>query len=80
MLHALADLSKEGELLSEDYDATGSAQFKVIQQTDGRFHWELMNPHGTPTARSLDSFDTEDEAFADAETARRSIGDAPITR
>lgn len=73
-------LWKEGELLSEAYDATGSAQFKVVHRTDGRFHWELMNPHGTPTARSLDSFDTEDEAFADAELARRSIGDARIMR
>jgi hypothetical protein len=37
-----------------DYDDAAKAlvHFKVIQQTDGRFHWELVNPHGTPlTAR-----------------------------
>jgi hypothetical protein len=54
--------------------------FKVVQQTDGRFHWELINPHGTPAARSMETFDTEDEAVANAEYARQLIGRAPVTR
>ena len=54
--------------------------FKVVQQTDGRFHWELINPHGTPAARSMETFDTEDEAVANAEYARQLIGSAPVTR
>jgi hypothetical protein len=52
-----------------DYDDAAKAlvHFKVIQQTDGRFHWELVNPHGTPMGRSMGTFDTEDEAFTNAE-------------
>ena len=54
--------------------------FKVVQQSDGRFHWELINPHGTPAARSMETFATEDEAAANAEYARGLIGGAPIER
>jgi hypothetical protein len=56
------------------------AHFKVIHQADGRFHWELINPHGTPMGRSTATFDTEAEAFANAEHARHLISQAPITR
>jgi hypothetical protein len=67
--------------VTEGADAgLGSAHFKVVQQPDGRFHWELVNPHGTPAARSMDTFATEDEAFANAEYAQRLISRAPITR
>jgi hypothetical protein len=54
--------------------------FKVVRQGDGRFHWELINPYGTSAARSIETFDTEDEAVANAEYARRLIGAAPIER
>jgi hypothetical protein len=54
--------------------------FKVVRQNDGRFHWELINPHGTPAARSMETFATEDEAAANAEYARGLIGSAPIER
>jgi hypothetical protein len=54
--------------------------FKVVNQSDGRFHWELINPHGTPAARSMDTFATEDEAAANAEYARGLIGSASIER
>ena len=63
-----------------DDGARGVAHFKVIHQADGRFHWQLINPHGTPMGRSQATFDTEDEAVANAEFARRSISQAPITR
>jgi hypothetical protein len=58
----------------------GSAHFKVVEQPDGRFHWELINPHGTPAARSMGTFETEDAAFANAEYAQKLISRAPITR
>jgi hypothetical protein len=62
-------------------DATrGVVHFKVIHQPNGRFHWELINPHGTPMGHSMATFDTEDEAFTNAEYARRLISQAPITR
>ena len=54
--------------------------FKVVLQTDGRFHWELINPHGTPAARSMETFDTEDEAVANAEHARQLISRAAVER
>jgi hypothetical protein len=56
------------------------AHFKVASQPDGRFYWELVNPHGTPTMRSMATFDTEDEAVANAEYARGLISSAPIER
>jgi len=54
--------------------------FEVVRQNDGRFHWELINPHGTPAARSMGTFATEDEAAANAEYARGLISGAPIER
>jgi hypothetical protein len=45
-------------------DSTVLPHFKVVPESDGRFHWELINPHGTPAARSMESFATEDEAVA----------------
>jgi hypothetical protein len=59
---------------------SGVPHFKVVQESDGRFHWELINPHGTPAARSMESFVTEDEAVANAEDARQLISRAPIER
>jgi hypothetical protein len=56
----------------------GVAHFKIVHD-DGRFHWQLMNPQGTPMFRSTGTFDTQDEALANAEDARRLIGQAPIT-
>jgi len=52
--------------------------FKIVHRTDGRFHWELINPHGTPAAQSMKTFSTEDEAVANAEYARRLISRAHI--
>jgi hypothetical protein len=63
-----------------DEPSLGSAHFKVAQRPDGRFHWQLINPNGTPAAQSMETFDTEDDAFANAEYARGLIGRAPITR
>jgi hypothetical protein len=60
--------------------ARGVAHFQVIQQSDGRYHWEMINPHGTPTVRSMETFATEDEAVADAEHVRQLISGAPIRR
>ena len=54
--------------------------FNVVHGTDGRFHWELINPHGTPAARSMEDFSTADEAVANAEYARQLIHRAPIER
>ena len=66
--------------MTESDDAAVEAHFKVVPQSDGRFHWELINPHGTPAVRSMDTFATEDEAAANAEYARGLIGRAPIRR
>ena len=54
--------------------------FKIVRQLDGRFHWELINPHATTAARSTGTFATEDEAAANAEYAQRLISRAPIER
>jgi hypothetical protein len=55
--------------MTESDDAPGGLpHFKVVHQTDGRFCWELVNPHGTPTARSMQVFATEDEAVAEPST------------
>ena len=67
-------------LLIESDDAAILLRFKVVRRHDGQFHWELINPHGTPAARSMETFATEDEAFANAEYARRLISRAPIVR
>lgn len=66
--------------MDSDDAARGVAHFKVIHRPDGRFHWELINPHGTPMGRSMSTFDTEGEAFTNAEYARRLISEAPVTR
>jgi hypothetical protein len=54
--------------------------FRVIRGGDDRFYWELINPHGTPAARSMETFATEDEAVANAEYARQLIASAPVER
>jgi len=54
--------------------------FKIVREGDGRFHWELINPHATTAARSMKAFATEDEAAANAEYAQRLISCAPIMR
>ena len=61
-------------------EAMGVAHFQVVEQPDGRYHWQLVNPHGSPAARSSDSYATPDETVAAAEQARRLIGQAPIKR
>jgi sulfur relay (sulfurtransferase) DsrC/TusE family protein len=73
--------SKEADSLTKSDDAArGAAHFKVVHQPDGRFHWKLINPHGTPVVRSMETFATEDEAVANAEYAQRLISGAPIRR
>ena len=52
-----------------DDELRRAAHFKVVGRA-GRFYWELINPNGTPTARSIDTFATEGEAFVNAELAR----------
>lgn len=64
----------------ESDDSTVRPHVRVVHQSDGRFHWELINPHGTPAARSMETFATEQEAVANAEYARRLIRSAPIER
>jgi len=66
--------------MGSDDAARGVARCMVIHQADGRFHWELINPHGTPMGRSMGTFDSEEEAFTNAEYARRLISQAPVTR
>jgi hypothetical protein len=66
--------------LVENDDLAVRPHFKIVRQSDGRFHWELINPHGTSAARSIETFATEDEAVANAEYARRLISQAPIER
>jgi hypothetical protein len=69
-----------GRSVFESDEVGVSPHFKVVRQSDGRFHWELINPHGTPAARSMETFATEDEAVANAEYARRLISRAPVER
>jgi hypothetical protein len=64
--------------MDSDDAARGVARFMVIHQADGRFHWELVNPHGTSMGRSMTTFDTEEEAFTNAEYAREVISQAPV--
>jgi len=66
--------------LSESENAAVGPYFKVVQQRDSRFHWELINPHGTPAARSMGTSASEDEAVTSAEYAQRMISRAPIKR
>ena len=71
---------REDGSLIEKGDQEVRPHFKIIRQGDGRFHWELINPHGTPAARSMETFTTEDEAVANAEYAQRLISRAQIER
>ena len=64
----------------ENDDLAVRPHFKIVSQSDGRFHWELINPHATSAARSMETFATEDEAVANAEYAQRLISQAPINR
>ena len=66
--------------MTESDDLAVIPYFKIIRQTDGRYHWELINPHGTSAARSMGTFDTENEAVANAEYAQRLISSAQIRR
>jgi hypothetical protein len=66
--------------LIESDNAALSPHFKVVRQRDGRFHWELINPHGTPAAQSMQTFATEDEAAANAQYAQQLISRASIER
>ena len=66
--------------MEDDKAARGVAHFQVVHELGGRFHWVLVNPHGTPAFRSMDTFDTEDEAAANAEYVQRLISGAPIRR
>jgi len=61
-------------------DIAVGPQFKIVRQRDGRYHWELINPHSTTAARSMETFATEDEAAANAEYAQQLISRAPIVR
>ena len=67
-------------MTESDDPAVVLPHFKVVHQSDGRFHWELINPHGTPAARSMEAFDTEDEAVANAEYAQQLISRARVER
>jgi hypothetical protein len=58
--------------------AAGACRFLVIQDPEGRFGWILINPNGTPTARSGRLYGTDGEARQAAEHARAQIADAPI--
>jgi hypothetical protein len=66
--------------MDRDEPPMGVAQFKIVHQPDGKFHWVLINPHGTPMGHSMGTFDTEDEAVANAEYAQRLISRVPIKR
>jgi uncharacterized protein YegP (UPF0339 family) len=61
-----------------DRAVMGVAHFQIVRQNDGRYHWQLINPHGTPTARSMENYDTQEGALAAAEQAQRLISGAPI--
>lgn len=67
-------------LTEGDDAARGIAHFQVVHQLDGFYHWELINPHGTPSMRSMDTFATEDDAIANAEHVRQLISGAPVKR
>jgi hypothetical protein len=78
--HPSSWTDREVEPLIEGHDGAIPPQFKVVPQRDGRFRWELINRHGTPAARSMETFATEDEAAAGAEYVRQLISRAPIKR
>ena len=45
--------------MAGDDPARGVTHFKIVQGHEARFHWELINPHGTPMGRAMESFDTQ---------------------
>jgi|1185.fasta_scaffold96402_2 uncharacterized protein YegP (UPF0339 family) len=66
---------------TEGHEANrGLARFQIVERRDGRYAWQLLNPHATPTAQSMETYDTKDAAIAAAEEARWLIGGAPIER
>jgi hypothetical protein len=65
---------------SESDDPAVRPYVQIVQEPDGRFHWQLINPHGTPAVRSMGTFLTEDEAVTNAEYARHLISEAPVKR
>jgi hypothetical protein len=59
----------------------GLGRFQIVsRQAGGGHYWQLINPNGTPTARSMYTYASEEAAVAAAEEARRLIGEAPIVR
>ena len=65
-------------MTKSDETSAGVAHFQIVRQGDGRYHWQLINPRGTAAARSIESYATEDEAFAAARHAQQLISKAPI--
>lgn len=66
---------------TSEADEVGVSHFRIVHETQGgRFHWELINPHGTAMGRSMETFDSADEAEANAKHVRQLIAQAPITR
>jgi hypothetical protein len=71
---------RKSSLIEGDDHLAVRPHFKIVRQRDDRFHWELINPHATTAARSMETFATEDDAAANAEYAQRLISRAPIER
>jgi hypothetical protein len=65
--HLVRDRRKSSLIESDDHLAV-RPHFKFVRQRDGRFHWELISPHATTAARSMETFATEDEAAATLST------------
>jgi hypothetical protein len=72
--------TRRARLTENDDAAAGVAHFQIVRQDDGRYHWELINPRGTPAARSIETYATEEDALAAARHAQHLIGNAPIKR
>jgi uncharacterized membrane protein len=71
---------RRGSMLDSEDATAGVGRFQIVSQKDGRYHWQLFNPQGTPAVRSLGSYATEEEAVAVALEAQRLISRAPIER
>ncbi len=52
-------------------------RFQIVWQHNA-YYWELMNPSGTPVARSSGTFATEKAATDAARHAQATISNAPI--
>jgi hypothetical protein len=65
----LVKTGRETSLIEGD-EAAVRPHFKIVEQRDGRFHWELINPHATSAARSMETFATEDEASRQTPSTR----------